>query len=200
MYCSIIYRSNCRETLLVTTVMPKGSDWMKFTRTSDFAFLSVLLMLATCIKEFFMNFILLSLLIGIIICFLDGPFIVIWIHGFSFEVPLMILLIWSIFFVPIDGNISLILMTSDVLIFCFEAWVYDFGGCLLVLAGLLLLKNLEIMLTSFWDLAEIGEGILSIFARDGLLISLLFLPVVGWIFRVNLAAIFLLRELDCLSA
>jgi len=46
----------------------------------------------------------------------------------------------------------------------------------------------------------IDRGILSIFARDSLLISLLFLPVAGWIFGVNLAAIFLLRKLDCLSA
>ena len=199
MYCSIICRSDCRETLLVTAVMPKGSDQMKSTRTSDFAFLSALLMLVTCIEEFFMNFILLLLLIVIITCFLDGPFIVIWICDFGFEVPLTILLIWSIFFAPIDRNISLILITSDVLIFCFKAWVYNFGGYLVILAGLLLLKNLEITLIFFWDLVEIGGGILFIFTRDGLLISLLFLPVAGWLFGVNLATFFLLRKLDCLS-
>ena len=195
----MIYRSDCREILLVTAVMPKGLDQIKFTRTSDFTFLSILLMLATCIEEFFMNFILLLLLMGIITCFLNRPFIVIWIYGFSFEVSLMILLIWSIFFVPIDRNIFLILMTLDVLIFYFEAWVYNFRGCLVILASLLLLKNLEITLTSFRDLVGIGREILSIFTRDGLLISLLFLPVAGWIFEVNLATIFLLRELDCLS-
>ena len=196
----MICRSDCRETLLVTAVMSKGSDQMKSTRTLDFTFLSALLMLATCIEEFFMNFILLSLLMRIIMCFLDRPFIVIWMYGFSFKMPLTILLIWSIFFVPIDGNVSLILMISNVLIFCFEAWAYNFRGCLVVLASLLLLKNLEITLTFFWDLAGIGRGILSIFVGDGLLISLLFLLVVGWIFGVNLAKIFLLRELDCLSA
>ena len=61
------------------------------------------------------------------------------------------------------------------------------------------LKYLEIWLTSFWDLAGIGEGILSIFAGVSLLM-ILFLLVAGWIFRVNFAAIFFLRELDYLLA
>ena len=61
------------------------------------------------------------------------------------------------------------------------------------------LKYLEIWLTSFWDLAGIGGGILSIFAGVSLLM-ILFLLVAGWIFRVNFAAIFFLRELDYLLA
>jgi len=39
----------------------------------------------------------------------------------------------------------------------------------------LFLKNLDIMLASFSDLAGIGRGILSILAREDLLISLGFL-------------------------
>jgi len=63
----MICRSDYRETLLVIAVIPKGSDQMKSTKTSDFTFLSALLMLVICIEEFFMNFILLSLLIGVMI-------------------------------------------------------------------------------------------------------------------------------------
>ena len=200
MYYSIIWKSDWREILLVTTMIPRKSKQMKSTRISNFTFLRALLMLATCIEEFFMNLILLSLLMGIITCFLEGPFIVIWIQGFILGVPLTMLLIWSIFFVLMEGNTSLILITSDMLVFCFKAWAYDFEGCLVLIASLLLLKYFEITLTSFWDLAGIDKGILSIFARIGLLISLLFLPVADRIFRVNLAVIFLLSKLDCLSA
>jgi len=45
-----------------------------------------------------------------------------------------------------------------------------------------------------------GGGIRSICVELGLLTSLLFLPIAGWIFGVNLAEIFLLSELNCLSA
>jgi len=65
------------------------------------------------------------------------------------EVSLMMLLIWSIFFAPMEKNTSLILITSDILIFCFEAWAYDFRGCLKLVASLLFLKYFEITLTSF---------------------------------------------------
>jgi len=199
-YCSMICRSDWRNTLLVITVIPKGSEWIKSTRTSDFVFLRALLMLVIWVEGFFMNLALLSLPIGMIICFLEGLFMVIWMWGLVLGVFLMMLLIWSIFFAPMKGNASLILIISDMLIFYFKAWVYDFGNCLELVASLLFLKYFEITLTSFWDLAEIGGGILSMFTRLGLLISLLFLLEASWIFRVNLATIFLLSVLDCLSA
>ena len=43
----MICKSNYEATLLVTTVIPKESDWMKSAKTSDFAFLSDLLILVT---------------------------------------------------------------------------------------------------------------------------------------------------------
>ena len=64
---------------------------------------------------------ILSLPIGIMTCFLDGPFVVIWMQDFGLKDPLTMLVIWLIFSTPIDGNVSLILITSDVLVFCFEA-------------------------------------------------------------------------------
>ena len=49
-------------------------------------------MLATCTEEFFIKDETLSLLIGMITCFLDGPLVVIWIWGFTLFCPLTILL------------------------------------------------------------------------------------------------------------
>jgi len=62
-----------------------------------------------------------SPLIGIITCFLDGPFVVILMCGLGLFEPLTILLIWLIFWALRDGNVSLIFKTSDVLIEVFEA-------------------------------------------------------------------------------
>ena len=96
-----------------------------------------------------MNLALLSLPIGMMTCFLEGLFMVIWIQGLVLEVSLMMLLIWSIFFALMKGNASLILITSDMLIFCFKAWMYDFGNCLELVAGLLFLKYFKMTLTFF---------------------------------------------------
>ena len=103
------------------------------------------------------------------------------------------------FFGTNGGYTSLILIISDMLMFCFEAWAYDLGGCLELTSCLLFLKYFEIALTSLWDFAGIYGEILSMCIGLGLLTSLLFLLVAGWIFRVNLAIIFLLSELDYLS-
>lgn len=83
-------------TLLVTITMPMGLDLMKSTTMSDLAFLRSLLILAIWNAEFLMNELLLSLLMGIIICFLDGSFVVIWIWGLGFGLPLTMLLTRSI--------------------------------------------------------------------------------------------------------
>jgi len=48
------------------------------------------------------------------------------------------------FFAPRARKASLILMISDVLVFCLEACAYNFGDCLVMLASLIFLKYLEI--------------------------------------------------------
>ena len=144
----IIWRSDCRETLLVTTVMLRESEWMKSTKISDFAFFKDLLMLVMWVAEFLMNLALLSLLIGIITCFLEGPFVIIWMQCFSFIVPLTILLIWSIFFTSIEENASLILIILEVLMFYLKTWAYNMVDFLRS-ANLLFLKYFEIILISW---------------------------------------------------
>ena len=57
--------------------------------TSDLVFLSTLFKLVTCKLDVVMSFDLLSLLIEIIICFLEGSFIVMLILGFIFPEPLI---------------------------------------------------------------------------------------------------------------
>ena len=193
-------KSDWRDTLLVTTIIPSGSKWIKSTRTSYFAFLSNLLILVTWSNEFFIKLEIFSLPMGMMTCFLNRPFVVIWMCGLGLELPLTILLIWLIFFALIEENVFLILMTSDILMFCFEAWAYDLDVGLDLLSSFLLLKYFKIVLTSFWDFTGIDGGIHSICTRMGLLISLLFLLLASWIFGVNLVEIFLLRELACLSA
>ena len=69
-YFSISYKSNWRDTLLVITVISRGSEQMKFTRTSDFVFLRDLLILVICSKEFFIK-------LEMITCFLKRPFVII---------------------------------------------------------------------------------------------------------------------------
>jgi len=58
---------------------------------------------------------------GMMTCFLEEFFMVIWMQGLVLGVSLTMLLIWFIFFALMEGNTSLILITSDVLMFCFEA-------------------------------------------------------------------------------
>ena len=135
------------------------SKQMKSTKTSDFEFLKDWLMLATWSKLFFMNLLMLSLLIGMIICFLDKPLVVIWMHSLEFVLLLMILWIWLIFWALRAGKVSLILITLDILLVCLDACAYNFLGWLDLLTGLVFLKYLEIWLISFCDLAGIRGGI-----------------------------------------
>ena len=154
-----------------------------------------------------MKLLLFSLLIGTITCFLEGPLVIIWIHGLGFRLPLMILLTWSIFFALRARNASLILRTSNVLADGLVACAYDLAGLLfligfLVLAKYFLLwKYLEMMLTSLFDLAgrrDSGETLLIVTSTD-FGISLLFLLVDGVILGVNFEAIFTLRVVVLLS-
>ena len=140
MYWLMIWRSDMLATLLVTITMLMGLDLMKSTTMSNLAFLRSLLILATWNAEFLMNELLLSLLMEMIICFLDGPFVVIWICGLGFGLPLMMLLTCSIWLAFKAGKDSLILSTSEVLTVCLEAWAYDLVSFIEFDVVLLLLK------------------------------------------------------------
>ena len=59
-------------------------------------------------------------------------------QGFGFRLPLMILLIWSIFFTLRAENASLIFSTLEVFAVCFEAWAYDMVNFMGLVDGLLL--------------------------------------------------------------
>ena len=164
------------------------------------AFYNCLLILVTWRAKFFMKILLFLLLIRTIICFLEGLLVVIWIHGFGFRLPLMMLLIWSIFFVLRARNASLILRTSEVFVDGLMAWAYDMAS-FLVLAGflastkgLLFWKYLDMTLTSLFDFTgrEGSGGTLSIVTGTGLVVSLLFLLVGGAILGENLDEIFTL--------
>ena len=120
-YFSMVKRLELSETLLVTTIIPRESEQMKSTETSDLVLLKFLLRLATWIKEFFMNLLMLTFAIGMITYFLEGPLVVIWIWGLGFKDPLMMLLIWSISLAPANRNVSLILIIFAILILYLEA-------------------------------------------------------------------------------
>ena len=121
-YFSMVKRLELSETLLVTTIISRESEQMKSTETSDLVLLKFLLRLATWIKEFFMNLLMLTFAIGMIIYFLEGPLVVIWMWGLGFKDPLMMLLIWSISLAPANRNVSLILIIFAILILYLEAW------------------------------------------------------------------------------
>ena len=78
-------------------------------------------MLDTCTKKFFMKLEMLLLPMGMMTYFLEGPFVVIWMQGLGLGLSLTMLLIWLIFLALMERNASLILMTLDVLMFCFDA-------------------------------------------------------------------------------
>ena len=88
---------------------------------SVFAFHSSLLMLATLREEFFMKDDVLSLLIGMIMYFLDSPLVVILMRGFGLFCPWTMLFTWLIFLAFKVENISLIFKMSDVLVEVLEA-------------------------------------------------------------------------------
>ena len=78
-YFSMVKRLELSKTLLVTTVIPSGSEWMKSTKALDLTFFKFLLRLVTWIEEFFINLSILSFTIWMITCFLEEPLVVIWI-------------------------------------------------------------------------------------------------------------------------
>ena len=144
---------------------------------------------------------MLLLLIGTITCFLDGPFVVIWIRGLGLGLPLTMLLTLSIYLVFKVGKDSLILSMSEVLAICLEACIYDLVGFEWLVVVLLSLKYFEIVLTSFLDFVRsrergAGEAFL-IDTETGFAIS--FLLLLGMTLGVDLDNIFALRVLALLS-
>ena len=183
------------------------SDQIKSTRISDLAFFNNWLILVTWSELFFMNLLMLLLPIGIMTCLLDGPLVVIWIRSLGLEDLVTILWIWLIFSVFNMGKVSLILITSKVLLAnldvyvlnFFEVCVYDLLELLGSLLGLLFLKYLVIQLTSFCNLAGIGDSILLMVTGIDLSTGLLLWFVGGMTLGVSLSDIFYLRELPFLS-
>ena len=161
-------------------------------------------MLATLREEFFMKDDVLSLLISMIMCFLDSPLVVILMCGFSLFCPWTILFTWSIFLVFKAENVSLIFKMSDVLVEVLEAWAYDLPVwtlvdlLLLLSEGFLGRKYLEIVLIFFLDLARRerrGSALLIVIGVD-LGESFLELPLGGGEHGVNLEEILDLRLFD----
>ena len=77
---------------------------MESATISGLIFLKALFKLAICKLEDVMNFEILSLLMGVIICLLEKPLVVILILGFTFPESLIILCISSIFLKINWGN------------------------------------------------------------------------------------------------
>ena len=161
-----------------------------------------LLTLATFNKEFFMKEDTLSTLMGMIICFLDGPFVIILMWGFGLFWPLTILFTWSIFWAFKERNISLIFKTLDVLTEGLDACVYDLLGLSLEVWDLfstkvfLGWKYLERTLISLDSAGKEGRSstLLIVTGTDFGISFLLFLLVIG-VLRVNFEEILVLSEL-----
>ena len=140
--------------VMITNLM--GSDLMKSTLTSVLVFSRSLLRLEMWADEFLRKAVILSLLIGMITCFLDGPFVVIWMCSLSLGLPFTMLLTLSIWLVFKAGKDFLIFSISDMLGDCFDTWVYDLVGLSVFDLLLFGLKYFEILLTLFLDLAGSG--------------------------------------------
>ena len=158
-------------------------------------------MLVTWRDEFFMKEDILSVLIGMMMCFLEELLVVDWIWGFCWFFPLTILFTWSIFLAFRMGNVSLIFKTSDVEVGDLKAWAYDLLNWelrellplfFLLFLGFLEWKYLEITFISFLDLAgrEGGGRALLIVTGIDLGESFFELPLVGGIRGVNFNNIF----------
>ena len=180
---------------------PIRFDLMKSTITSVLAFPRSLLRLEMWADKFFRKAAELSLLMGTIICFLDGPFIVIWMHGLGLEFSFTMLLTLSIWLAFKAGKDSLIFSISDILGDCLDAWAYDLVGLSMLDLLLVSLKYFEILSTSFLVLAGRGgrRGAFLIEMEIGVGVFPLMLFLMDVDFRVNLAEIFNLRVLVLLS-
>ena len=135
-YFSISCRSDPEETLLVVIIISLLSTRMKSAIVLDLIVFRTQLILVMYKLEFLMNSFAISLFIGTITCFLEGPLVVMLIFSLtlSFE-PLMTFCISSIFLSERLENVSLILSISLAMFFgatglgCLSeevAFAYDF--------------------------------------------------------------------------
>jgi len=133
--------------------------------TLDLMFFNALLMLVICLPDKDMNFEVLSVLIGTIICLLEDSFVVILILGFSFLSLLIVLWTSSIFFRERLGKFSLIFKISLMLVD--DACIYYYLFLLLELTVEFLpffWKNFNFSRTFLLDLDRIKGEILEISA------------------------------------
>ena len=135
-----------------------------------------------------------------IACFLDRPFIIILSFGLDLPLSLMIFWIFSILFVWRFRKTSLILRTSLMLFPNYNIWAYNLPLFLFLFIELVILKYLEIFLTSLGDLAGIGSHSLSMLAGLFMFFSPFFPVFIRFTFGVHLKNTFYLKELLSLSA
>jgi len=128
-----------------------------------------------------MNFILLSLFIRTITCFLEGPFVVILILSLGLLLSLIIFWMLLILFALRLEKASLILKTFLVVFLDFDAWEYDLPLLLFSLAELVILKYFYISLTSLGNLAGIDSR--NLLTLVGLFVFLFpFFTSIDWIY------------------
>ena len=110
-YLLIMLISNQNVTLLDVTIRPRWSLWIKLTMRSVLGFLKEQLRFATCLLDANMNLFALSILMGMIICFLDRLLVVMFILGLSLStLPNIVLLIFSIFLFESSEKFFMILL------------------------------------------------------------------------------------------
>ena len=199
-YFLMVWRSRGQITLFVIIVISDYSWWIKLIMISDLMFFKALFKLVIWLLLFFIKLVLLSLFIGTMTCFLDGPFIVMIILGLDLPSSLMIFCIFFIFFAWRFGRTFLILRTSLVLLSEYNAWAYNLLLFLFLFIELVILKNLEISLISLGNLAGISKGNLLMLTDLSVFFSSFFPFFIGLTFRVYLKDIFYLKELLFLLA
>ena len=180
-------------TLLLIIVMTTWSMHMKSAITSDLIFFNTLLRLVICVLEDFINLTLFSLLIGMITCFMEGLFIIMFNLGLGF--PIILIILWILLILLTYSLRKIFLIFRISLVFGNEAYTYNFPIFFFSVGLVLFLRNLEISLIFLGVFIEIRGGN---FAKlTSLLVILLSLAVslVSWIFRVNLDATCYLNDL-----
>ena len=173
--------------------MTTWSMHMKSAITSDLIFFNTLLKLVICVLEDFINLTLFSLLIGMITCFMEGLFVIMFNLGLGFPIILMILWILLILFIYSLRKVFLIFRIS--LVFGNEAYTYDFPIFFPSVGLVLFLRNLEISLISLGVFMEIRGGSFAKLTSLSVILLYLAVSLVSWIFRVNLDATCYLNDL-----
>ena len=156
----MILISNGEVTLFEVTIRSQWSIWIKSTERSDLVFLRDWLKLETCLLEADMNLLILSMLIGIMICLHDESLVIMLILGLGlFILPKVNLLISLIFLLESLEKFSLILKILPI--FLDDTWVYKGlpnSAALLFLLGVFFPWNFNLARTFFDGLGESWGG------------------------------------------